>query len=110
MNAGAAYCWGRNALGNGTTQGSPVPVPVSGGLTFTMLATGDTHTCGLTGGGVAYCWGSDNYDQLGNGSGGASLTPGVVLGNATYTTIFGGKGSHLRGRHLRSGVLLGVQR
>ena len=57
---GAAYCWGQNGgqLGNGSTTDSPVPLAVSGGLSFTALTTGNAHTCGLASSGVAYCWGS----------------------------------------------------
>ena len=57
---GAAYCWGQGAgqLGNGSTTDSPVPLAVSGGLSFTALTTGNAHTCGLASSGGAYCWGS----------------------------------------------------
>lgn len=57
--AGAAYCWGWNhfsALGDGTSTDSPIPVPVSGGLTFTALSVGGTFTCGLTVTHETYCW------------------------------------------------------
>lgn len=35
---------------------------------FIQVAAGKRHSCGLTGSGVAYCWGQDLYAQLGNGS------------------------------------------
>lgn len=61
--AGTAYCWGNDAfgkLGDGTnTLPSPVPVAVSGGLTFRSVSTGTHHTCGQTMNGAAYCWGLD---------------------------------------------------
>jgi alpha-tubulin suppressor-like RCC1 family protein len=66
---GQAYCWGRNEfgqLGNGSTEDSAVPVPVSGGLTFAALSTGGSHTCGVTVGGVVYCWGENTLGQLGS--------------------------------------------
>lgn len=80
--SGAAYCWGENAagqLGVGTDSGpdlcgssnsfacSRTPVPVAGGLTFTALRVSLTHTCGKTPDGSWYCWGSNNYGQLGTG-------------------------------------------
>lgn len=96
-NTGAAYCWGRNAsgqLGDGTTTDARSPVPVAGGLAFRSLATGELHTCGVvgtatTGGtqagaGVIFCWGDNEYGQLGIGSTGANgvprLTPQKVAG------------------------------
>jgi alpha-tubulin suppressor-like RCC1 family protein len=70
-----AYCWGWNRmgqLGNGTTlpvdQPSPSQVAVPAGVTFFSIAGGYIHTCALTSDGRAYCWGSDQYGQLGNGT------------------------------------------
>lgn len=47
-------CWGNDAFG----QSSP---PL--GPTFTALATGDYHSCGLTDQGAVRCWGSDDQGQ-----------------------------------------------
>jgi hypothetical protein len=77
---GAAWCWGNNEYGQlGTdeelevcgwsTPCAPRPVPVAGGLHFVALAAGASHTCGLEQSGIAYCWGSDEDGQLGNGPG-----------------------------------------
>ena len=82
--SGTAYCWGSNEfgqLGTGSTTGpewcgpsgavracSRTPVAVSGDLRFTQIASGSFHTCGLTDGGAAYCWGFNLTGQLGNGS------------------------------------------
>src|SRR2546428_13988235 len=73
----AAYCWGGNGsgkLGDGSTASSTVPVAVTGGLTFSAVATGWDHTCGLTVSGAAYCWGRNDDGELGNGS----TTPSLV--------------------------------
>jgi hypothetical protein len=35
------------------------PVPVAGGLFFSQVSAGYTHTCGRTPAAVAYCWGSN---------------------------------------------------
>ena len=84
--AGQAYCWGFNAfgqLGNGSTTDSSAPVPVSGGLTFVSVSAGlgnAAHTCGLTTGGVVYCWGNNYSGQLGNGSNVNSNVPVRVAG------------------------------
>jgi len=80
--AGDAYCWGDNAYGQlGDTtaaSGSNLPRPVSGGLVFTVLATGGTHTCGVVTGGAAYCWGNDAFGQLGGVSPDVCRTEGVA--------------------------------
>lgn len=73
---GAAYCWGSNATGALGTEApletcslgfrpppdllsgcSQRPVPVAGGLTFTTVASGNGHSCGLTPPGELFCWG-----------------------------------------------------
>ncbi len=70
-----AYCWGGDsfgALGNGgDSQSSRVPVRVetsgvAGGV-FNKFTADVYHTCGLTHEGLAYCWGSDEFGQLGDG-------------------------------------------
>jgi alpha-tubulin suppressor-like RCC1 family protein len=80
---GAAYCWGDNfsgQLGTGTTGGaSPVPLVVSGGLTFRGLAvlhSGFGAACGVTTTNAAYCWG-EPY-ALGSESAQASPVPVLV--------------------------------
>lgn len=81
---GAAYCWGRNEsgqLGDGTTDNSPVPIPVvmpNGVSGFTRLVAGVSHTCGLTGSGAAYCWGLGFFGSLGTGSTSDSPVPVAV--------------------------------
>jgi alpha-tubulin suppressor-like RCC1 family protein len=91
---GAAYCWGYNyhgELGDGATTGpqcyasptiacSSTPVLVSSGLNFAALSAGFDHTCGVTTDGVAYCWGSNHFGQLGNGTTTDSNAPVKVAG------------------------------
>jgi alpha-tubulin suppressor-like RCC1 family protein/uncharacterized protein YjdB len=89
-------CWGSNSsgqLGN-PGAGDSVPVLMPGTLTFTTLAAGDLHTCGLTPAGAAYCWGDNASGQLGNaGAGATSTTPVAVDGGHQFIAIAGG-GSH----------------
>jgi hypothetical protein len=62
---GSAWCWGLNLngilLGQGQTHSTPTvqttPLPVVGGHTFTSLAVGPGHTCGVATTGRAWCWG-----------------------------------------------------
>jgi alpha-tubulin suppressor-like RCC1 family protein len=90
-NTGAAYCWGRNSptsiqesvggqIGDGTTTDRSVPTLVSGALTFQSISSGEVTTCGVTTGGVAYCWGDNEYGQLGSGATAAFLVPTKVSG------------------------------
>jgi alpha-tubulin suppressor-like RCC1 family protein len=70
--AGAAYCWGSaadvGALGDGASGDSNVPVPVTGGLSFQSISPGMYHTCAVTVGGAAYCWGDNSFwGELGIG-------------------------------------------
>jgi alpha-tubulin suppressor-like RCC1 family protein len=92
---GLAYCWGSGGggqLGNGTgTPLSFTPVPVSGGLTFATLSAGNRHTCGVTTGGVAYCWGDNSSGNLGNDSATNSLIPVAVAGGLTFATVSAGR-------------------
>ena len=106
---GAAYCWGSNysgQLGTGTTVGpqlchvstseniacSSSPVAVVGGLSFSTIALGGSHTCGLTINRAAYCWGSNDWGQLGNGSKTNSSTPVAVSGGLTFSALALGGG------------------
>ncbi len=98
--SGAVYCWGNNGygqVGDGTTGGSEyyngwsirsVPVAVVGGLSFAALTAGTFHTCGLTGNGAAYCWGDNEYGQLGDGSTTSySSVPVAVSGGLTFSAL-----------------------
>jgi alpha-tubulin suppressor-like RCC1 family protein len=102
---GVAYCWGWNRygqLGNGTTADSPTPVAVSGGLTFRTISVGASdHACALTTGDAVYCWGLNDFGQLGGSStdtcttpSGASrpcaLRPIAVSGGLLFATISAG--------------------
>lgn len=84
---GAASCWGTNdsgQLGGPSTatcnfgNGVPCstsPVVVAGGLTFTTLALGNSHTCGMVADGHVYCWGRNDEGELGDGTTTTSATP-----------------------------------
>ena len=64
------------------------PVVVSGGLTFASVSAGrtnDAYICGVTPIGVAYCWGSNNYGELGNGTATFKATPVTVFGGLMFT-------------------------
>jgi alpha-tubulin suppressor-like RCC1 family protein len=93
-SAGAAYCWGDatdGLLGDGSNQQETVPTPVTGlgsGTTEISVARvannseGVGHACAVVSG-AAYCWGTNQYGELGDGTGGnavLSTTPVPVVG------------------------------
>ncbi len=91
---GAAYCWGDNGFGQiGSGAAGTVNLnatAVSGGLVFGKLYAGEFHTCGLDANGVAYCWGRDDYGQLGDASSGVGnvkTAPVAVGGGLVFRSL-----------------------
>ena len=88
--SGYAYCWGSGQYGelghNATGYGlkSYGAVPVAGGVTFRALAAGHRHTCGIGTDNYVYCWGDNEYGQLGVGLNTIGTSPGGFT-PATYT-------------------------
>jgi alpha-tubulin suppressor-like RCC1 family protein len=99
---GTGYCWGNNTngqLGNGATTNTTTPVRIAGGLTFGTVGAGSLQyfSCGLVTSGAAYCWGYNDYGQLGNGTFVASANPVAVTGNLTFGALSVGEGGHACG-------------
>jgi hypothetical protein len=99
---GHAFCWGSTPfIGSATCTSATcglTPVALSGGLTFASITSGAESTCGITASGAAYCWGQDEFGQLGttttqtcqyNGSQTApcSPTPIAVSGGLAFQSI-----------------------
>jgi alpha-tubulin suppressor-like RCC1 family protein len=80
---GGVKCWGYNGfgnLGNGSGAQSLIPVDVSGlGSGVTALSVGNFHSCALTTGGAAKCWGDNGDGELGNSAADAQATSSVPL-------------------------------
>jgi alpha-tubulin suppressor-like RCC1 family protein len=98
--AGEAYCWGsafRGALGDGRLSGeSLVPVPVSGGHTFSSLSGGRYRSCALTPSGEAWCWGENLNGANGDGTTQHSAVPVRAAGGWSFREIAPGS-SHTCG-------------
>jgi alpha-tubulin suppressor-like RCC1 family protein len=83
---GGLNCWGWNSegqLGDGTKASRAEPAGVYGlpeGVKTAGL--GFAHSCAVTDSGAVYCWGSNEYGQLGDGSGIDSQMPVAAAGFA----------------------------
>jgi alpha-tubulin suppressor-like RCC1 family protein len=91
--AGAVLCWGDGQygeLGTGSIATAYTPASIKA-LTyppvlkpsrtdFVAVSSGADHSCGLTTGGAALCWGVNKEGQLGDGGVEASDTPVPVHG------------------------------
>jgi alpha-tubulin suppressor-like RCC1 family protein len=92
-----ALCWGDatyGEVGSGPLPDgySPVPVTVTGGLTFSRLSAGENHTCGITPGGPAYCWGDNWVGVLGDSAVGTEEdSPVRVAGGRIFSQIDAGR-------------------
>jgi alpha-tubulin suppressor-like RCC1 family protein len=95
---GKAYCWGDNTfgqLGKGSVSRhhDPIfePTAVIGGLVFSALTAGNSHTCGLAESGKAYCWGMGIYSQLGDGTSSTNKhEPTAVAGELVFSALTAG--------------------
>jgi alpha-tubulin suppressor-like RCC1 family protein len=77
---GSVWCWGRDdggMLGAGSRtlermgsehSGSSTPAPVTGLSDAILVAVGGDHVCAVTASGRAFCWGSNESGQLGDGT------------------------------------------
>lgn len=97
VDASGGFCWGLNhqgQLGDGTTTDRMLPVAIAApnGTRFSSLVAGATHTCGLTAGGAAYCWGSNGGGQLGDGTVTGRKVPTAVAGGLSFTVLAAGNG------------------
>jgi alpha-tubulin suppressor-like RCC1 family protein len=101
------YCWGRNVfgeLGNGTWkpdgQEPLSPVAVVGDHRFLEVSVGAYHSCGIATDHRAYCWGGDQWGQIGDGSGSGTCgfsqpcrkAPTLVAGGYRFLHISAGGG------------------
>ena len=82
-SAGQAYCWGNNqygslGTGNTTAYRTPTAVAQPAGVTFTAVRTGAGHSCGLDTGGQTWCWGRNQYSQMGDGTTTTRTSPVAV--------------------------------
>jgi alpha-tubulin suppressor-like RCC1 family protein len=89
---GTLRCWGDNTLGELNTAGaqasSSTPVASSDGSRWISLIAGNSMFCGVQSSGTAFCWGSNNSDQLGVGDSiNRSSSAAISMSNVTSPTL-----------------------
>lgn len=94
-DVGSVKCWGANnkgQLGDNTVVTKLTPTLVSGlSSGVVSITAGDSHTCAVTSSGAAWCWGANDYGQLGDGSTLMRATPVSVtsLGSGVASVTAG---------------------
>ena len=93
----ATYCWGsaydgtvvaREDCGGYSCSRAPVAIPTT--VTFASLTTGLRAACGLTADGAAYCWGKNDFGQVGDGTTNPTIIPVAVAGGLRFTSLSAG--------------------
>jgi alpha-tubulin suppressor-like RCC1 family protein len=96
--SGQAWCWGASShgqLGNGVKPNPSNPGAnnwfspqlVAGGLTFSAIAAGFNHTCGIATDYSVHCWGSNDGGQLGIGYTAAGIDTSLTGTPVQYTAL-----------------------
>lgn len=88
---GSVYCWGGSYAIN-YESGPPssyvlAPVRVVSPVALRAVRVNGTVACGLSEAGAAYCWGSNGFGALGNGSTTDSGAAVRVSGGLTFTSV-----------------------
>ena len=105
---GLGYCWGREGrIGDGTLAQRTVPTLVGTAgdrIRFSSINVGG-HACGLEAEtGRAYCWGSNESGQLGDGTTMQRLTPTLVAGGQLRFSSISPGGAFTCGVEAQTGV------
>lgn len=101
--AGTAFCWGSNELGQlgDGNMGEPASVAVTGGHTFTKIAASKYGTCAIASTGTTYCWGQR---VIGTAMTSEQPTPLAVSGPAFVDLVGTGYGTGMCGRTSAGGM------
>jgi hypothetical protein len=89
---GEVWCWGRGNNGelgnNGGSSSVATPATLTGVTGIQKVVAGEAHSCALAGDNTLWCWGANNYFQLGiNNNTSPQLTPQHVVGIDNVTDV-----------------------
>ena len=96
LRSGTVKCWGRNSFGVGSTtvQATPIEIPSIRNVTQISVG-GNINTwdlaCAVTTDGRVYCWGDNNFGQLGFVTGSGPVWPTAVPGVVGVSHLATGK-------------------
>jgi alpha-tubulin suppressor-like RCC1 family protein len=76
------------ASASGLVEATSVPFAVR--LTFGAISAAAFHACGVTTAGAAYCWGRNDYGELGDGTTNERNIPVLVSGGLTFASVSAG--------------------
>jgi alpha-tubulin suppressor-like RCC1 family protein len=92
---GSVACWGSNNYGQiGTGSTSPTEVTLATDVidltSVVQIVNGESHSCARRSGGTVWCWGSNEFGQMGDGgAGGSQPAPIQVLVQTSVDIISG---------------------
>jgi alpha-tubulin suppressor-like RCC1 family protein len=89
-------CWGTNQdgeLGDDSPRGTIRlrPGPVAGDRRYRQVDVGENHSCAVTTGDRAFCWGNGQLAQIGDGKTLNRFTPRAVVGGLSFTRVSAGE-------------------
>lgn len=91
IEKGNVLCWGPNksiTQNKEAEKETTTPTTISGPEEAIAVSVGSEHACALTGAGSVWCWGSNNYRQLGAGDRpDRSGAPAMVKGLADVADV-----------------------
>lgn len=97
---GVTMCWGENnrgQLGDGTVLPKLGPTLVSGNHTFTSLGrfggNEDDHKCAIETNGSLWCWGENQFGEIGDGTSGIDRLIPTLVGNGYKFSAQGDRAS-----------------
>ncbi|HZN96914.1 MAG TPA: hypothetical protein VFB61_04220, partial [Gemmatimonadales bacterium] len=92
--ANEAFCWGRNVYGQvgigAATTEQLTPAKVRGMHSWRRVVAGGNHTCGVTTGNRAFCWGGNDRGQLGINTFTSRSAPVAVAGGRSFVQVIAG--------------------